>query len=585
MQPSFHATNGHQGNTLFVNRREWNNALVRAKTEAAVIALWQSHGSQFSCVNVCTALISFTKSDLTSNGERCICSMLHHYVENAESIRLRDAASTVDSLAKLHFSGAEIDRVKEAVFVAIAHNAAHTTNFFTKPLPASLVQLLQNFASDGKRGDTIFNATMPLAISCLADFTAAQVVQMVFFCSKKGYRSEIHFQEIEKKIIRTVHQYSSSDLSHIAAAFSSLELGTSAFFKACYCKIKSALKGLDSAAIESCLIAFGQSDEKLALSKALETVIISNKELFNPDDFVAVLAACSTLQIWDDDFLQDMEHEALARLEQFTPGSLALLATSFAKMHAGSYCFFSSLESRVLECIKQFESRDLVMLYHAYSISRLADGKFLSKIESTLEHRGNLAPQDVATLIWSMLLARSIEEKYLAVLIHSLNETCEMEIPKTIHPQMLLEIETMIKADAPELARTMSAPLLHAIELAKQQNLAARQERSSLQIEVEEAIERYGYTFTSKQLLDGVLVDIFIDSEKLAIEVCEKSSYYRTAPNELVATSLIKKRLLESKGYKLLHLPYFDWVWSKTQQDLYLQELFSREYHPIADLK
>ncbi|MCE5294692.1 MAG: hypothetical protein LLF94_08785 [Chlamydiales bacterium] len=115
-------TNGYKvnptqvGSGLYADRRKWNDQLVAAKTDSQVIALWQAHGTQFSCVNVSTALISFAKWDVTLEGESCIVSILRHYIENRELIRMRDAAGVVNSLAKIRFTEITITSEKEALF-------------------------------------------------------------------------------------------------------------------------------------------------------------------------------------------------------------------------------------------------------------------------------------------------------------------------------------------------------------------------------------------------------------------------------------------------------------------------------------
>lgn len=569
---------------LYTNRRVWNDELVKATTRARVIAIWEVHGSQFSCVNISTALISFAKWEITVDAEKCICSMLKHYLENHRLIRVRDAAGTVDSLARMHFTGKEIEQIQEKLFAVIAQKVLDKRVFFDKPHPASLVHLLQNFVDVDSGGDALFRALVPEVVRDLASFNPQDVTKIATLYSKKGCRAELLFQAIQNQVMKSIVHYTPSQLSHIASACSSFAIGVPEFYSECYFKIKKGLHKLDAAGIESCLYVYAQSNEKEALLGALEAVITSKKSEMSQEDFVSTLATCAKMQFGSDDFFQAMESEVLVRLEHFDSQSLASIAFSFASMLAGSVLFFSSIEKKVVANIEQFETQELVQIYHAYSISRIADGAFLSKIERQFESKGDLELQDVVLVIWSMLLARSIEGKYLVALLGLLNQAFEANELSSQNLQKLTEIELMIKADAPELYGAINKALLDAIASYKQEALLCILERSSLQIEVEEALVRCGYECKSQLVLDGVSVGIFIPSENLVIEVCEKSSYYRADPNELAAVFLIKKRILESRGYKMLHLPYFEWSWSKKVQEQYLKELIAREYKPINEL-
>ncbi len=328
--------------------------------------------------------------------------------------------------------------------------------------------------------------------------------------------------------------------------------------------------------------------EKRTFSEEMEASIKSECKAYTSREFVSNLSAFTNIQNGSNDFFQAMECEALSRLDQFTCCELALLASTFARALAGSCSFFSALEKKVLENINQFETRDLVMLYEAHSLSRTADGTFFSNIERELEQRGNLGDQELGIVIWSMLLARTIDEQYLEQLLDLLNQVCENEWREraAISQQKLLEIEVMIKADAPRLVCKMKGALLAAIDRAKQESFN-HPERSKVHIEVEEALQRNGYRVASQQFIDGlpVPIAILIPSENLAIEVSDKSYYYRTDPDELSAIRLMKKRVLESSGYRLLYVPNFEWSSHTQQQDLYLKELFVREYKYIAGLE
>lgn len=588
--PSNAASLTHATDDLYTKRREWNDTIVRAKTDTAIIELWQAHGTEFSCVNICTALISFAKWNITATGQSCICSMLQHYLANKALMRVRDAASTITSLAKMHLAGEEIEQIKKTLSSIVAKKAVGKSDFYDKPHLTSLVQILQSFEHQGQEIDPLLKAIEGQATRCFApsykqeDRFTQSVVEIATLYSKKGYKAASLFQEIQKQVLHNINSYSPPQLLRIAVACSHLELGSREFFDQAYRKVKRGIDTLDAASIESCLYVYGQSDEKLALVATLEAIIKSKIDTWSDKDFVTILASFANRQIGSNGFFDAMESEALNRIEQLTPNRLALVTSSFARVLAGSYSFFSTVEKKVVETIKLFETEDLVQLYHAYSLSRIADGKFLSIIEGELRRRDNLDPQATVVVIWSMLLARSIEEKYLADLLDLLNQACVDNTLGAIHPQTFIDIESMIKADVPELICTIKEPLASAIELCKQVMLQQKPKNSSLQDEVENALERCGYTFESQKFLDGVYVDIFIPSEKLAISVCDASHYYRAGQNELTALSLMKRRILEKMGYRLLHLPHFEWSWPKREQELYLKELFARQYTPIADL-
>ena len=148
----------HTTHDLYTKRREWNEQIVRAKIDTKIIELWQAHGSQFSCVNISTALISFAKWKITPDGQKCIRDMLQHYIANAALIRLRDAASTVSSLAKIELIDAESEQIQKALSCIIVKKAVSKSDFYDKPHLTSLVQLLQSFDDQGHQIDPLLKA-------------------------------------------------------------------------------------------------------------------------------------------------------------------------------------------------------------------------------------------------------------------------------------------------------------------------------------------------------------------------------------------------------------------------------------------
>ena len=109
---------------------------------------------------------------------------------------------------------------------------------------------------------------------------------------------------------------------------------------------------------------------------------------------------------------------------------------------------------------------------------------------------------------------------------------------------------------------------------------------SKLQRSVARALRRLGEQVSEEVVLDdsGFSVDIQLTGQRVVVEVDGPMHYLRPRSGRPIVdgSTRFKHRLLTALGWKVLHVPYFEWraLGSPEQQKEYLTTLIGPEHQP-----
>eukprot|EP01023_Acetabularia_acetabulum_P067559 TRINITY_DN9345_c0_g1_i4.p1 TRINITY_DN9345_c0_g1~~TRINITY_DN9345_c0_g1_i4.p1 ORF type:complete len:196 (+),score=22.05 TRINITY_DN9345_c0_g1_i4:345-932(+) len=78
-------------------------------------------------------------------------------------------------------------------------------------------------------------------------------------------------------------------------------------------------------------------------------------------------------------------------------------------------------------------------------------------------------------------------------------------------------------------------------------------------------------SFSVHCLVGSQLVDVYFPSQNLVVEIDDASRCSRNSPHKLMCPYVLKTRILESQGYQVKRIPFFEWN--------QLQSLYDRQQY------
>jgi len=542
---------------LYELRKDLNSKLFVTKSADVIVTLWNTHGPSFSAVNVATALLSFPRRNSTPADETAVGEMICHYLSKPEEIRPRNAAGVVRSLALMRFKNQETVRAKREVFTFIQQQAVTNKDFFADMSSLSLCRLLQGFAVTGSFGDPFYQVAESHVQAALKDLAPDELVAIAVAYSKKNHTKTAILEQIEERVLLNPNKWSSSELAHLAFAFSSLNRGSERFYTTLYQSIRERSCSLTSDAIFFFLETYGKRKEAATGFMDIQAVLLEQAADSSARQLSLLLNSLTKNEGPDDRFFEQMELRVIELIPYSNPQDLHLFAIAFSRARAGSYSLFKHIRIATCKKLDLFSPLRLCLTYHAFSVRGIQQPDFYRTLEARLLD-AQLEPYEVILFLWSMLLQKNPPLESLQQLLSRLNNVSVKAIVAD-NRSKLIECCSVLKTAFPRLYKLISGDILQIVEEAKQERRAFPTDRSPFQKRVEAALAHFGLHFEIEYYLDGQIVDIFIPSLKTVIEVNGKKHYYLTEPNLLTASSRMKQRILEGMGYRVVWISHFTW--------------------------
>eukprot|EP00808_Paulinella_micropora_P012063 g19425.t1 len=151
----------------------------------------------------------------------------------------------------------------------------------------------------------------------------------------------------------------------------------------------------------------------------------------------------------------------------------------------------------------------------------------------------------------------------------------------------LYTVKLALKHEHPKSGLNLPAPIDEACS-SLQISLHDRIESSVLHMEVSNSIDSLGLSHINEDSTTGLSVDIALPDHKVAIEV-DGPSHFLTGSadgveNRYIGTTILKQRLLQKMGWKVISIPYFDWaaLGGSNERTSYLQQKLQKAGLTVA---
>jgi len=188
-------------------------------------------------------------------------------------------------------------------------------------------------------------------------------------------------------------------------------------------------------------------------------------------------------------------------------------------------------------------------------------------------------PQQLANTLNALAMIGHYDEFLLKVLFFEMTKISQSDWTCEALSQLYFAV----------LGLTVERPGLHSIIPPQLQqyasefrtiNLDKAEKSSRFHVEVANTLTFLKIPHKNESIVGGFLIDILVEigGEKIAVEVNGPSHYFNvTSASSLRMTGndLFKIRVLKKQGFKVLHIPYFDWQKLRTaeQKKSYLQKM------------
>jgi len=278
-------------------------------------------------------------------------------------------------------------------------------------------------------------------------------------------------------------------------------------------------------------------------------------------------------------------------LKGFKAQELANSAWAFATVGLSAPPLFEAIAADVSSRISEFSAQGLSNMAWAFATNGCFD-------DSNAALRGAIAtatprivrdfePQHLANTAWAFATAGVVDKKLFEALAAEIfRRLGDFDQPEAL--AQLHQLELFLRVEAPSLS-----PLLPGLEpRLRSAFIATKAQPSRTQVEVSAALHRVGWTHDFEHVTaDGLSLDMAQSATKHAVEFDGPNHYLFELPCDaplkpsefdggdadtkqqlLNGNSRFKRRMLRRLGWKVVHVPYFEWsnLRTDTQQEEYL---------------
>ena len=105
-------------------------------------------------------------------------------------------------------------------------------------------------------------------------------------------------------------------------------------------------------------------------------------------------------------------------------------------------------------------------------------------------------------------------------------------------------------------------------------NNIPKYESSRLHLDCAKHLKLIGIEFNSEIYINGISIDIYIESVKIIIEV-NGSSHYGYQSHKILGHTYLKNKLVKAMGYYIINIPYWEWdeLTTDKEKQTYLNKL------------
>jgi hypothetical protein len=296
---------------------------------------------------------------------------------------------------------------------------------------------------------------------------------------------------------------------------------------------------------------------------ALRAVVNSLKtrvSLCNAQELANAVWSCSKLKYYDDKFLDLFADESVSRIDEFSGQNMAMLVNGYARLSHYHADLMVAVATNILEQLSDLTDLNLTNFLHTYAILHVSVPEVHAAVVKELKHRLETAPpqltsQQFACLLWSTAVVDVLDRPLWDALMGHI-------VPKELSPEGLGQVFQSVMlcvARYPEKEWSIEKTLYEKSEKTWRKQVGEII-TSYFHKEVSRTLNAMGIKHVLERLTeDGLFsMDLCIPEERIAIEVDGPTHFMKNSLRPLGGW-YTRNYLLESRGYKVISVPYFAW--------------------------
>lgn len=369
-----------------------------------------------------------------------------------------------------------------------------------------------------------------------------------------------------------------------------------------YCKSSSSKPSCRQKCINQEVISLYKTECKLSLAQkiqCLKTIWNRDREHFNEVIFTSFINTITKLykESHTTKFKCELSSLAQKTINDITPlihffksQALTLISFGFASLGIRSDELFEKIAKRSVNIIKYFNPQALTNITWAFAVLNYRnESAFLEAItEQTIKTIDAFDTRHITNMAWAFATLDINNTKSLLLLSKYIRKYLDsLTQDKTVEQAVLFCEYYLMKLEGSQESNSLLDSLKSTKQalLNKYPTVKTDECPSYLQTRVQNSLQEIeGFSFeievplfaqNSKCMLTSV--DFLDESNKVAIEVNGPTHYTQNKKQILLGRNNIKDALLTMLGYRVIHIPYFDWDYLKDdiEKTNYLNELLN----------
>lgn len=507
---------------------------------------------------------------------------------------------------------AKLDYIDLDLFTELAPAICNKIRDFQ---PQGIANVANAYAKAGIRNQVLFERLGKVAIFLIQKFNSQGLGNLANAYARLDIQDRMVFEVIADEVIYratagTHYNHLRLDfrsIDQLANAFAKLGLRDKRVFfllaysiKQLLCNRKTVTTTMDGQSLSMLLNAFAKAGMKIKLFHPLITY--QAMRLRNQLSTIAlsnILIDCNKLGIQHKALFASVLVNVKDRLEQFSPMGLVMLLRGFAKLNIYKRSFVRQCLKHCGLVLSQLDGVALCTLLHALADLRYRDPEFLSRLATAIDfkmfdlpsHHVCIALDSFARLRFKgshiyKVTCREIFNNQHQLTVSEILSACngltllddyswDVELlysllhgllphRRRLHistVKMLQGLELHLRLLRPNAYRGMTYDLkdfllrVRGISVGSHQPTALSS--SQFHREVSQYFQRVGLYHHSEVRIGPYSLDLVVGNTTV-FEVDGEAHFYRDTDMR-TAKSLLKHKMLESMGWRVVHIPYQEW--------------------------
>jgi len=509
--------------------------LVSSATAADVLALFDTKGDDFN--DECFAASLYRLGVLGPSPEAS-SPLLRKLLEGAAS-SLRNASAPWEPRPLVHacWGAAKLGVEAPALFEAMAAASLKKIATFT---PQELANAAWAYATAGESHRALFEAIAAEAPKKMATFKPQDLANIVWAFSKTGFEAPTLFETVAAEAPKKMAFFNANHLANTVWAFATAGVEAPELFQA-------------------------------VASEAPKKI-----ETFSPQALANVAWAFSTEAVEAPAIFDAVATASMEKMATFDSQALANIVWAYSTAGVEAPELFEAVAAETLRKMATATSQDVANTVWAYATAGVRPRALFEAVASEAQRRVSVAtPSNLANVAWAFS-AVGVEAP---TLFEAMAVRVDDHIDEFRHEDLALlhQVYINLRASAPHHILTAILSV-HAAEL-RAAYVRSVSKPSQAQRDVSAALTRVGWIHDFDQVTaEGFSLGMAQPLTKLAFEFDGPGHYlrgYEKQPRRVLdGASKFKGRMLRQLGWRVTHVPYFEWAPLKTQaeQHTYLRK-------------